>query len=175
MTNEVQDIPKRVHELIDKQDIHDNLMRYCRGQDRKDLVLMKSTFWPEARDNHGAFVGNAHEFCEWSYSGHQTSQHFAIHHCSNVLIELSGHQAKCESAFLYVWIDPHKNETKLLGGRYNDRCEKRNGEWKVLQRQTIFDWANRLPGARDFEGIFGMPPTALKGDHFPNDLIYAES
>jgi hypothetical protein len=28
----------------------------------------------------------------------------------------------------------------VLGGRYNDRFEKRDGVWKVLKRVVVFDW-----------------------------------
>ena len=169
-----EDMLRQLSDLIDKNKIHENLMRYCRGQDRKDLELVKSTYWPDATDNHGSFVGNGHEFCEMAYRGQKTSGHSAIHHCSNLLIELRGDQAKCESAFIYVMIYPSKNLTKFLGGRYKDLCEKRGGEWKVLRRSTIFDWANEFPGAQDFKGIFNFPSTALVGNLYPNDPIHGE-
>ncbi len=54
---------KRIEELLDKQALHENLMTYCRGIDRMDLELMKSTYWPDGTDDHGRFVGNAHEWC----------------------------------------------------------------------------------------------------------------
>lgn len=174
MANEMNAVPQPLRDLIEKQSIYENLMRYVRGQDRKDLELMKSAYWPDATDNHGAFVGNAHEFCESAYAGQKISGHSAIHHCSNVLIELQGDRAKCESAFLYVMIHPKLNITKFLGGRYRDLCEKRDGEWKVLRRVCVFDYANELQGSRDFAGIFKMPVSSVISDTYPNDPIYAE-
>lgn len=160
--------------LLDKQKLYENLIEYCRGQDRKDLDLMKSSFWPEATDDHGGFVGNAHEFCELSYAGHKKSGHSSLHHCTNVLIELDGDMARRESAFIFSMT--HFKEwkrTQFLGGRYKDLCEKRGGQWKVLRRTCIFEWAHEFEGGRDFAGIFNFPPTAKVATVFPDDLIYA--
>jgi hypothetical protein len=174
MSETTDNLPQALRDLIEKQSIYENLMRYIRGQDRKDLDLMKSAYWPDATDNHGAFNGNAHEFCESAFNGQKTSGHSAIHHCSNVLIELQGDQAKCESAFLYVMIHPKLNITKFLGGRYRDLCEKRDGDWKILRRVCIFDYANEFEGAHDFTGIFNMPVKTVTSDTYPNDPIYGE-
>ncbi|AUW58993.1 hypothetical protein C1T17_13720 [Sphingobium sp. SCG-1] len=173
MTNPTVDITQDVYDLVQKNKIHENLMRYCRGQDRKELALMKSTYWPDATDDHGAFVGNAHAFCDMAYEGQKKTGHTAIHHCSNVLIELLGDQAKCESVFMYVMIHPAKNRTQFLGGRYRDLCEQRDGEWKILRRTCIFDWANDMEGAQDFTGIFNFPKDTVIGRTFPDDPIYA--
>lgn len=174
MTMDTTDIAQELHDLVQKNKIHENLMKYCRGQDRKDLELMKSTYWPDATDNHGSFVGNGLAFCEMAYEGQKKSGHSALHHCSNVLIELLGNQAKCESAFLYVMSHPDKKKTQLLGGRYKDLCEVRGGEWKVLRRTCIFDWANELEGAQDFQTIFNFPQNTVIGRTYPNDPIHAE-
>lgn len=174
MADDMDTMPQALRDLVEKQAIYENLMRYVRGQDRKELELMKSAYWPDGTDNHGSFVGNGHEFCESAYNGQKTIGHSAIHHCSNVLIELQGEQAKCESAFLYVMIHPKTKITKFLGGRYRDLCEKRNGEWRILRRLCIFDYANELEGARDFQTIFGMPEDTAVGTNYPTDPIYAE-
>jgi len=175
VANELDNLPKVVRDLVEKQNIYENLMRYVRGQDRKDLAMMQSAYWPDGTDDHAAFVGNGREFCQWAYDGQKVSGHSALHHCSNVLIELDGeNQAKCESVFLYVMIFADKNVTKVTGGRYRDLCEKRDGEWKILRRVCIFDYAHELEGAKDFFGIFNMPATTVFGDLYPNDPIYQE-
>lgn len=173
MTTDAIDSAQELYDLVQKNKIHENLMRYCRGQDRKDLELMKSSYWPDGTDNHGAFVGNAHAFCEMAYEGQKKTGHIALHHCSNVLIELQGDQAKCEAVFLYVMIHPGQ-KTQFLGGRYKDLCEKRGGEWKVLRRTCIFDWANEMEEAQEFQRIFNMPQDTITGRNYPNDPIYAE-
>ena len=39
--------------LLDKQEIHEVLMRYCRGIDRCDAELLHSVYHPDATDDHG--------------------------------------------------------------------------------------------------------------------------
>ena len=41
--------------LLDKQEIHEVLMRYCRGIDRCDAELLHSVYHPDATDDHGLF------------------------------------------------------------------------------------------------------------------------
>ncbi|PZH18828.1 hypothetical protein C1I97_03145 [Streptomyces sp. NTH33] len=162
-----------VTELIAKQKLYENLALYCRGQDRKDLELMKSTFWPEATDNHGMFVGSAHEFCEWAYENQKTTKHRSHHYITNVLIELNGNVAKRESAVIYVMVRPDGGPTDIMGGRYRDLCERRGGEWKVLRRVVIFDHVAQFTTTEELGAVFGgIPETARLGDVYPNDSIY---
>lgn len=160
-------------ELVAKQKLHENIALYCRGQDRKDLELMKSTFWPEATDNHGMFNGPAHEFCEWAYENQKQTQHRSHHYVTNVVIELDGDRAKRESAFVYVMVRPGGAETDVSGGRYRDLCERRDGEWKVLRRVVIHDHMARFAPKGEFETVFGgFPGTARIGDVYPHDPIH---
>ena len=167
-------LPAEVIDLIEKQAIYENMMLYCRGQDRKDVELMKSTYWPDATDDHGSFVGNGHEFCEWAYQNQKRTGHGATHHCGNTLIELMGDQARRETVFMYVQVDPGNKRTRVLSGRYRDLCEKRGGAWKVLRRVCIWDWAQELPESADYAKVFGFPASASYGDVFPKDPIYAD-
>ena len=165
---------RELAELLDKQKLYENLMLYCRGQDRKELDQMKSSFWPEATDDHGAFVGNAHEFCELSFKGHKASGHSSLHHCTNVLIEIDGDQARRESAFIFSMTHfRERSRTLFLAGRYKDLCEKRGEEWRVLRRVCIFEWTHELEGGRDFAGLFNFPPTMKIAAVHPEDPIYA--
>jgi hypothetical protein len=38
--------------LLDRQAIHDVLMRYSRGLDRHDRKVLESVYWPDAVDDH---------------------------------------------------------------------------------------------------------------------------
>ena len=57
-------------QLSDREEIRDLAMRYCHGVDRLDVDCMKSAYWPEAIDEHGNFVGNAHEFSDYCMTAH---------------------------------------------------------------------------------------------------------
>ena len=159
--------------LIAKQELCENMARYCRGMDRKDVDLMKSTYWPESTEDHGMYVGLSHEFCDWTYSVQQETSHKAIHYVTNMLIELDGDRAKRETAFLYLRVRPAGGPTDLLCGRYRDLCERREGDWKVLARTCVWDATQRLAPEADYAELFGIPPTSNFGDVFPHDPTYA--
>ena len=162
-----------VAELVTKQKLYENMALYCRGQDRKDLDLMKSTFWPDATDNHGMFNGLAHDFCQWSYENQKTTQHRAQHYITNVISEIDGDRAKRETAFVYVMVKPGGERTDLMGGRYRDLCERRDGKWKVLRRVVVFDYVAQCPPMGELGAAFGgIPETARIGDVFPHDPIH---
>ena len=78
-----------VRESLDKQAIYENAVKYCRGADRLDIDLLKDAYWEDGTDDHGGFVGNTHDFCEFAVAGKGlfTSVN---HHVSNIQIELLG-------------------------------------------------------------------------------------
>ncbi|WP_328810487.1 nuclear transport factor 2 family protein [Rhodococcus sp. NBC_00294] len=162
-----------VAELLDKSRLNENMALYCRGMDRKDLHSMQSTFWPEATDDHGAYVGSAHEFCRWACENQKNGGHRSHHYITNVLIDLNGDTARRESAVLYLMVLPDDDRIDLMGGRYRDFCEKREGVWKVLRRTVIFDYAHQMTPIADFVDVFGgIPSTAHFGALYPADAIY---
>ena len=66
-----------LQELHDKQAIHDAVMRYCRGVDRLDPVLLASAYHPDAYDDHGSwYQGDIAGFVEWVMKEYQV--HTAI-------------------------------------------------------------------------------------------------
>lgn len=159
--------------LVAKQELHENMARYCRGMDRKDLDLMQSTYWPESTENHGMYVGLSHEFCEWTVAVQKESGHKSSHYVTNMLIDLAGNQAKRETAFIYIRVPTDGGPTDVLCGRYRDLCERRDGEWGVIARTCIWDWAQRLAPEANYTELFGIPFSSNFGDLYPNDPIYA--
>lgn len=159
-------------QLLDKQELYENMALYCRGQDRKDLALVKSTFWPEATDDHGMFNGPAHEFCEWAFENQKVTKHRSHHYITNVLIDIEDDRARRESAVVYVMVRPDGGSTEIMGGRYRDLCERREGEWKVLRRVVIFDHVAQLAETASLAGVFGGISSPRVGAVYPHDPIH---
>lgn len=164
------------NEIIAHLQIRQCLARYCRGVDRRDAALIKSAYHPDAHDDHGAWAGNAHEFADWLVERMKGRKLVGQHHVTNVYIELSGDHARVESYYLayHPILDPDTGEEVLLqdGGRYLDRFERRAGEWKILERRVLVDWARReLPG-EDWEGRAAFPPVGPVG-HDPSDSLFS--
>src|SRR6202167_4437131 len=127
--------------LLDKQEIHEVLMRYCRGIDRCDAELLHSVYHPDATDDHGLFKGRAVGFVPWALNALVRDQRTS-HYIANELIEVDGDVALCQSYFFGIHRRQEKGGTTaelVLAGRYADRFERRAGVWKTAHRQVIFD------------------------------------
>jgi hypothetical protein len=127
-------------QLSDLEAIRDAARRYSRGVDRLDADEMKSAYWPDAVDDHGAFKGNAHEFVEFCMVAHQ--RYRSTGHCIfNHQIDLDdgGESARGE-IYCVTWLF-HKDSDVLdtWYGRYLDRYEKRGDEWRIQERVCVHE------------------------------------
>lgn len=167
---------KAVREALDKQAIYENVVKYCRGADRLDIDLLKDAYWEDATDDHGAFKGNAHEFCEFAVEGKGMFKDVS-HHVTNTQIELLGDQAKVETYFLSVQVIPgtgsEKDQFWQLGGRYKDLYEKRLGKWKILHRVCVWDWSQHQESRPEWDK-FGLDDSPNRGAFAPDDPIYKD-
>ena len=76
-----------------------------------------------------------------------------MHFITNTAITFpAAGQAHAESYF-YAYHEhlpgPHGGPVMvtLVGGRYIDRFEERNGEWRILARVVTMEWSEHRPGA----------------------------
>lgn len=132
MTDQLQD-------LLDRQAIWDCLMRYTRGVDRLDAELIRSAFWPDARDSHGQMDGDVEQFIEtWmpTQSRREACQH-AVH---NHHVELDGDEAHAETYFQVAIRNAGSAALELVGGRYLDHWTRRAREWRIQTRLVVLDW-----------------------------------
>ena len=125
-------------QLSDREQIRDAAMRYCHGVDRLDSDFMKSAYWPDATDDHGNFTGNAHEFVDYCMEAHLKWK-WTMHSIYNHQIELDddGVHARGE---IYNISHLCRKDTGMVDtwyGRYLDRYEKRDDEWKILERVCV--------------------------------------
>ncbi|GBD14763.1 hypothetical protein HRbin25_00645 [bacterium HR25] len=135
-----------LQELLDRQAIYDCLVRYCRGIDRCDAELVRSVYHPDAYDDHGPFFrGSGYEFAD-KVVGMLQRYKCTTHFIGNHRVELDGDVAYAET---YV-IAYHRFQRRdgreydfVFAGRYIDRFERRDGEWKIAHRVVTHDW-NRI-------------------------------
>lgn len=133
-------LEEMVRELYDKQKIREVLTRYCRGVDRMDRELFLSAYHPDAIDDHGFVVAGPEEFADWVRTYHTNAQSIHQHIITNHTCELDGNMAHCETYWLFAALDPNGKNLTIGGGRYIDRMEKRNGEWRIAARKCVPDW-----------------------------------
>ncbi|TGD72553.1 nuclear transport factor 2 family protein [Mangrovimicrobium sediminis] len=169
MTTPTQQI---LSELADRAAIEECLSRYCRGVDRLDADMVRSAYWPDVVDTHLDFQGNAEEFIEWSFAAMGTmdqTQHFMC----NTIINLDGDTADVESYFMgfHVVNGPDGKFDLLAGGRYVDRFEKRDDEWRIAERLVVTDWFRQFEDSADWSnGMLGF--NIKPGGRYPDDASY---
>ncbi|MGI9622670.1 MAG: nuclear transport factor 2 family protein [Acidimicrobiales bacterium] len=123
--------------LQDAQACKDAALRYCRGVDRLDPDEMKSAYWPDATDDHGNFVGNAHEFVDYCMEAHlrwRSTMHCVLNH----LVEVDDdHSARGEIYNVTYLFRKDEPVLDTWWGRYLDRYEKRGDEWRIIERVCV--------------------------------------
>ena len=134
----------RMERLLDRQDIVDCLTRFSRGMDRFDREVFLSAFHPDAVIAAGVFVGGPETLYDWASALHQQGQVATHHNLLNLTCEIDGDTAHTETYYLFV--GRNRDETNwIAGGRYLDRLEKRNGEWRIAFRSNAIEWSGMVP------------------------------
>ncbi|MEX2268308.1 MAG: nuclear transport factor 2 family protein [Acidimicrobiia bacterium] len=157
--------------LVAQQEIRDVLIRYTRGIDRMDPELVRSTYWPGAYDDHGAFQGTVEGFIDWVQevlAYFDTTMHFI----GNQLVEVDGDTAHAES----YCVANHRRRARdgeeghdlVIGLRYVDRLERRDSEWRIADRKCVFDWTRHDPINAEWD----LPPEALRGSRDYDDPVF---
>jgi ketosteroid isomerase-like protein len=166
-----------MRELLDKEHIREVLYKCCRAVDRCDIELLKSVYHPDGFNAHGSkFVGNAHDFCDWVIPRLRV-HHLIRHTIGNVLIDLRGDEAFCESHY-HVSTRTNLPDGRVVDtgseGRYIDvlvRCE--DSQWRIFHRLVVNDkrWSNPVP-TQDLGGIQGAPDPSLTPRSDRKDPVY---
>jgi hypothetical protein len=168
-------------ELADREAIRHCLMRYSRGVDRLDEELLQSVYWPGAIDDHIIFTGTGQDFIPYVIQA-LGGMDQTMHMLGNILIDMDGPAAaNSETYFQAFHRIPGSGSGSgsgsgvatdlIVGGRYVDRFEKRDDEWRVASRVVIIDWFREYPDSGDF----GAKPLGLDikpGLRKPNDRSY---
>lgn len=144
-------------ELADREAIRECMVRYCRGIDRADPALVLSAYWPGAIDYHTGFSGTVEEFVEWSMP-RMAAMHDSVHMIANMLFEIDGAMAKVETYLWSVSILPGDTPRQVMvTGRYLDRFERRDEEWRIAEQLVVHDWFEERPATSDWSvGPFGI-------------------
>jgi hypothetical protein len=165
--------PEEIDEVITKQDLHELMARYCRGIDRADKEILLSVWHDDATVDYGFMQGSAQEFCRQMVAINEQIIR-TIHCVSNELFEVNGDSATGESYLFSIStrrMDGQEIDT-LVAGRYLDRFERRDQEWRLLHRTFVMDWNMNQPATGEWkEGRFGVLKNHGKRDK--SDFLYS--
>ena len=139
----MNDKDNKIQELIDKESIRELVNLYCRAADRHDHVLMRSLYHEDATDDHGSFFkGKAMDFIDMLPDIQKNMgilHHNVTTHNIKMIDENNADGETYIIAFHQVLSEP-ENFDVLIGGRYFDQYQKRDGIWKFLSRAVDADW-----------------------------------
>lgn len=129
--------------LLDKQAITELIHAYASASDRHDHERLRALYHEDAIDDHGAFFkGLAMDFID-QLPVIQAPMLILHHNITTVNLKLDGDYAEGEvyvQAFHQVDTDDGPMDL-LIGGRYFDKYERREGVWKFLEKAVVADWA----------------------------------
>lgn len=177
-TDRLDHLEKRLQGALDEierlaslQAIRDCVYRVCRGTDRVDADILRSAFHADALVHFGKIYDGPVDGWIESAVKHQASQSQRQHLVGNIIIRLDGDEAFVESYELDRHKTPMNGEVRdlVLAARTLDRFERRDGEWRIVERTKIMDWGRAI-SAND--GLYVNSPLTRGGDD-RSDSSYA--
>jgi hypothetical protein len=129
-------------------------------------------------DDHVFWRGKAEAFVEYCMPILR-SRDQTMHSISNIIVRIEGNEARVQSYFHAYerarWKDGTPNDI-TVGGRYLDRMEKRDEEWRIADRKVVIDWWRVWEDSSDWErGLFGHPiEVGRRGDADPSAWLFGD-
>jgi len=80
-----------------------------------------------------------------------------------------------ETAFTFfaTYLDAADDRVDVVQvGRYLDRFERRDDEWRIALRQVVLDWKRELPGSAGWQGLDPESPRKI-GRRGADDPLHA--
>lgn len=163
---------RELQALLDRQAITEILYLYCRACDRGDETLLRSLFHPNSTHRHGGFEGLSQDFAGFAMKIIGRSE-VTKHLLTNVSIELDGDVAYAESHYSAYHRAANRetglDEDQFSGGRYLDRFERRDGQWKIAARIGLIDYEKfQAPAERTAAQL----PTSARSRRIGEDALY---
>lgn len=143
-TEEIAALVKEVRYLRDRLQIADCIAAYCRGLDRLDADVLRSTYHVDAIDRHGPFLGDRETFVPWAIDLEAAFP--ATHHSVTThLCEINGDVANAESYCVFFVVLPDGKTLGAGAARYIDELERRDGQWALSKRVEVMDCSYEVP------------------------------
>jgi hypothetical protein len=135
----IEKLEQQLQHLTDRQAILDCIARNARGCDRHDSDLLASAYHQHGIDEHGAAnTIEGPKYCDWANEVHARGSLQNMHNITTHTCDIDGDEAHAESYVIGLFLNPDGVTARLLAGRYIDRLERLEGEWRIaLRRCTV--------------------------------------
>src|SRR6266536_4562350 len=160
------ELEARLRVVADQQEIHDVVIRYCRGVDRRDPDLILGAFHADGTVDLGAGHTPAAELAR-NIARSAVPRPYT-HFVGNQLIEVDGDRALAETYFISFQQREREGRhfTRTRAGRHVDRMQRRAGRWRIAHRTVVDDW-NRVDEVKET-----IAEVSLRGGFAPDDPVY---
>jgi hypothetical protein len=170
--NRLAAVEAKLQDLLDRQAIFECIKRNSRGNDRFDVDLVTSSYHPDGIHELGLKQISGREYGEHANHAHRALFDANLHNVTIHTCEIDGDVAHAESYSLGVFLDKGAETGRMLAGRYLDRLEKREGEWRIVLRRATVEIA--IEGKATLPTGKTLPGSGyLKGDRGRTDPSYA--
>src|ERR1700722_7404403 len=174
LTERSEDLEQRERKLqylMDRTEILDCVARHARGCDRFDSELLASAYHDDGVDEHGFAINPGQKYPEWANIQHSRGSLQNMHNITTHTCEIDGDVAHAESYVIGLFLNADGKTTRLLAGRYADRLERRNGQWRIALRRSTVDVA--LAGDAAFLSLpYFLEMGFVKGMRDKRDVSY---
>jgi hypothetical protein len=165
----LDELARKVQRLTDRQDILDCISRNSRGNDRFDTELVASSYHTDGVHEVGSNTIPGPKYGEHANHAHGAMCERNLHHVTMHSCTIDGNVAHTESYVIGLFLDKGAETSRILSGRYIDRLEKRDGEWRIVVRRATVEVV--------LEGTSKMMEALrkghyLKGSRDKSDLSY---
>jgi hypothetical protein len=133
-----------LQEMLDEFQLRKLVHGYCRAVDRGDIAHLRGLYHHDAQDDHGTFsTGSAEQFISVLAAARPYVRSMQ-HNVTTVNFAISGDVAEGEiyTISTHTFTAGDRDVDVIVGGRYLDKYEKRDGSWKITERKIVTDWAH---------------------------------
>jgi hypothetical protein len=161
-----------VRYLMDRTAILDCISRHARGCDRHDIDLIAAAYHGDGVDEHGYEMNQGPQYGAWANATHAETSRVHVHNITTHTCEIDGQTAHAESYVIVVLIGTESRTAQFITGRYIDRLERRDGEWRIAVRRSTVE-GMFIADARVLQSEFFTQKGYLVGTRDRTDLSYA--
>jgi hypothetical protein len=172
-----------MEQLVAKDEIIDVINTWSRAISRRDWKLLRACYHVDGLDFHGSVDTDVEGFVAWLVDYHQHISQ-AIFYNTNTIVEfLDADHAFVETNVLGLQrytAAAHEARTQFLGpdapevelvvqfcGRYLDTFERRDGDWRIAVRRTVYETVDGAEAAGPLPVAGGGLAVASRGADDP--------
>ena len=172
MDNEesIAELRRELRYVRDRWDIIDCVSRQSRGHDRHDVELMRSVYHEGGIDEHGPVTLGAEEYGPYMNGVHAQAFIDHLHNLTTHTVDIDGDTAHAETYVMGAMRVRDGKTLSLMGGRYIDRLERKEGQWRIVLRRCTIEWACNASASLVTSGAFAG---FIKGTWGHDDPSYA--